>query len=61
MDAFRYFCFVFVFVIRSCLFLAAWKRAGLLARLMFSCVLSFSRQVWYLIDSIPDLCHLPKF
>ena len=54
---------VFVFVILSCLFLAGWERADLLALLcqMFSCVFVTCHycvlgQVWYLIVSIPDIC-----
>ena len=67
-DHFCYLCFVFVML--SCLFITAlwspaWKRANLLALLcvIFYCVfVTFPRdvlcQVWYLIVSISDLCHL---
>ena len=70
MDHFRYLCFVFVMV--SCLFIAAlWSLAGkgLTSWLLF---VIFNRdfvtfpcgilgQVWYLIVSIPDLCRLSYF
>ena len=64
MDTFCYLCFMFFFVMLSCLFLAAlcWESADLFALLcvMFSCVFvtfSFgvSGLVQYLIVSIPDL------
>ena len=64
MDPFCYFCFVFVFVLLSCLFLVPlWSPAGKgLAFLcvMFSCVFvtfpyGVLGQVWYLIVSIPEL------
>ena len=58
MDLFCYLCFTFVFIILSCLFLAAllsptgkvitcWKRPVLFVLLcaMFSCVLSLSHMV----------------
>ena len=68
MNPFCYLCFVFVFVILYCLFLACWERADLLALLcvMFSCVFvtfpyGVLGQVWYLIVSIPDLCLLTYF
>ena len=72
MDQFCYLGFVIVFVILSCLFLAAlWspvRRAYLLALMcvMFSCaVVTFPYgvlgQVCYLIVLIPDLCLLPYF
>ena len=62
----------FVFVMLSCLFIAAlWSPAGKgLAFcplfVMFNCVfVTFPcgslGQVWYLIVSIPDLCHLSYF
>ena len=62
MDPLCYLCFVFVFAMLSCLFLAGWEKADLLA---FLCV-KFSYffvtspyvvlgQVWYLIVSIPDI------
>ena len=40
MDPFCYLCFTFVFIILSCLFLASWEMADLLAlmRVMFPCV-----------------------
>ena len=61
MDHFCYLCFVFVLL--SCLFIAAWERVNLMAVLyvMFSlCFVTFPcgvlGQVWYLIVLIPDLC-----
>ena len=60
-----FLCFTFVFIILSCLFhvIVCCKRADLLALLcvMFPCVFvilpyGVSDQVWYLIDSISDLC-----
>ena len=59
----------FVFVVLSCLFMTAlWSPAGKGLTswrlfVMFNCVfVTFScgilGQVWYLIVSIPDLCHL---
>ena len=55
-------------MIPSCLFLACWERADLLALLCFMlpCVFatfqySVSGQVWFLIVSIPDLCLLICF
>ena len=47
-------------------FAALWSPAGKgltswLSFMMLSCVLSLSGQVWYLIVSIPDLCHLSYF
>ena len=63
MDPFRYLCFLYVFNMLSCLFLAAlWSLAGkglTYWRVMFPCVLSRSHLVsWvrYLIVSISDLC-----
>ena len=61
--------FIFVFVMLLCLFTAAlWSPAGKglttwLLFMMFNCVIAtfpcgFLGQVWYLIVSIPDLCHL---
>ena len=45
-----------------------WRRADILALLcvMLSCVFvaflyGVQGQVWYLIESIPDVCHLPYF
>ena len=60
---------IFVFVMLLCLFTAAlWSPAGKglttwLLFMMFNCVIAtfpcgFLGQVWYLIVSIPDLCHL---
>ena len=47
---------------------ALWSPAGKgltsgLSFVMFNCVLSLSHvgQLWYLIVSIPDLCHLSYF
>ena len=66
-------CFVFVFVIQSCLFFAAlWSPAGKGLTCWLSCVLCFSCvfvtfpygvliQVWYLIVLIPDLCFFLTF
>ena len=52
----------------SCLFIdALWSPAGLLALfVMPNCVIvtflcGILGQVWYLIVSIPDLCHLSYF
>ena len=72
LDPFCYLCFMFVFIMLSCLFLTAlWSPAGeksdllALSCVIFSCVfVTFQygdlSQVWYLIVSIPDLC-LPYF
>ena len=70
-------CSWFVSVMLSCLFMAAlWSPAGkgLTSWLLelgslvcdvFLYVVTFpcgvSGQVWYLIMSLPDLCHLPYF
>ena len=64
MDHLCYLCLVLFMLSR--LFIAAlWSPAGkgLTSWLsfVFKCVLSLSRQVWYLIVSIPDLCHLSYF
>ena len=68
MDHFCYLCFVFVMF--SCLLFAAlWSPAGKgltswLSFVMFIVFLSLCGilgQVWYLIVSIPDLCHLSYF
>ena len=70
MDPFGYLCFMFVMI--SCLFIAAlWSPAGkgltlAVLYLMFSCVfVTFPfcvlRQVWYMIVLIPDLCLLTYF
>ena len=62
MDPFCYLCFTFVFIILSCLFLAALERPDLLALLcvMFPCVfVTFHNvvlgQVGYLIVLIPGI------
>ena len=60
---------MFVFDILSCLFLAGWERADLLALLcvcdVFLCFVTFPYGVpvgvWYLIVSIPDLCLCSYF
>ena len=50
--------------VRCCLVITCWERTDLLALVcMFNCVFVTSpcgilSQVWYLIVSIPDLCHL---
>ena len=68
-----YLCYLFlVFVMPSCLLIPAlWSPAGKgltswLSFVMFNCVLvtipcGILGQVWYLIVSIPDLCHLSYF
>ena len=67
MDHLCYLCLVFVML--SCLFIAAmWSPAGKgltswLSFVMFKCVFvtfpcGILGQVWYLIISISDLCHL---
>ena len=62
MDPFCYLCFVFVFVILSCLILTAlWSP---LLCVMFSGVFvtfpyGVLGQVWCYIVSIPDICLLP--
>ena len=69
-DPFCYLCFVFVYhtvlSVPCSLVVTCWERADLLALLygMFSCVFvtfpyGILGQVWYLIESIPDLCLLP--
>ena len=65
---YTYLCFVFVFTILSCLFLAALCSPDLWALLyvIFSCLFvtfpyGVLGQVWYLIVSIPDICLLPYF
>ena len=65
---FRYLCFMIIFVMMSCLFLAAlwsWERADLLALLCveFSCIFvtfpyGVQGQVWYLIVLIPDVLRI---
>ena len=70
MDHLCYLCHVFV--MRSCLFIAAlWLPAGTgltswLSFVMFNCVFvtfpcGILCQVWYLDVSISDLCHLSYF
>ena len=58
-------CHAFVSV-HCCLVVTCWERADLLALVMFTCVFvtfpcDILGQVWYLIVSIPDLCHLSYF
>ena len=49
--------------VHSCLVVTCWKRADLLAFVcdfvIFPC--GILDQMWYLIVSIPDLCHLSYF
>ena len=70
MDHLCYLCFVFVMLSR--LFIAAlWSPAGKgltswLSFVMFNCVFvtvpcGILGHVWYLVVSIPDLCHLSYF
>ena len=66
MDHFCYLCFVFS--VHCSLVVTCWERTDLLALLcvMFSCDLvtfpcGVLGQVWYLIESLPDLCLLPNF
>ena len=70
MDQLCYLCLVFFMFSR--LFIAAlWAPAGIgltswLLLLMFNCVFvtfpcGLLGQAWYLIVSIPDLCHLSYF
>ena len=70
MDHLFYLCLVFVMLSR--LFIAAlWSTAGKgmtswLSFLMLNCVFvtfpsGILGQMWYLIVSIPDLCHLSYF
>ena len=70
MDHMRHFSLVFVML--SCLFVAAlWSPAGKglnswLLIVMFNCVFvtfpcGILGQVWYLIVSIPDLCRISYF
>ena len=69
MGPFCYLCFVFVFVMLSCLFPAAfWSPAGYgltswRSCVMFSCAFVTSPygvlgQVWYSIVSIPNIAFL---
>ena len=72
-DPLCYLCFTFVFIILSCRFLTAlWQPSGKGLTSWLSCVWCFScvfvnfpygvsGQVWHLIVSIPDLCHLLYF
>ena len=64
MDPF-YLCFVFTFIILSCLLLAGWEEADLLALLcvMFLCVFvifpyDVMSQMCYSIVLVPGLCLL---
>ena len=70
MDYLCYLCFVFVML--SCLFIAAlWSPAGKrltswLSFMMFNCVFvtfpcGILGRVWYLIVSFPDLCCISYF
>ena len=73
MDHLCYLCLVFVILsrpftsIHSCLVVTCWGRADLLALVCnVYCILvtfpcGIPGQVWYLIVSIPDLCHLFYF
>ena len=65
MDSFCVLCFTFIFVMLSCVFLAAlWSPVGKNADLLTLLSVVFLSlfpygvpgQVWYLIVSIPDLC-----
>ena len=69
-DHLCYLCLVFVML--SCLFIAAlWSPAGKgltswLLFVMFNCVsvtfpCGILDQIWFLIESIPDLCHRSYF
>ena len=66
MDHLCYFmscvCHAFASV-HCCLVVTCWERADLLALvcvfITFPC--GILGQVWYLIVSIPDLCHLPYY
>ena len=59
-------CHAFAFV-HCCLVVTCWERADLLALVVtLNCVLvnfpfGILGQVWYLNESIPDLCHLSYF
>ena len=72
MDHLCYFCLVFVMLLCARLFIdALWSPAGKrltswLSFVMFNCVFvtfpcGILGQVWYVIVSIPDLCHLSYF
>ena len=55
-----------VISVHCCLVVNCWKRADLLALVCNVCVFvtfpcSILGQVWHLIVSIPDLCHLSYF
>ena len=61
-------CVFHAFVsVHCCLVVTCWERADLLALLcdVYLCFVTFPcyviGQVWYLIVSIPDLCHLSYF
>ena len=63
-DFFLIFCCMFVFIILSCLFLAAlWSPAGkgLTVCDVSLCFCHFPHQMLYLIVSIPYLCILIYF
>ena len=67
MDHLCYLCHVFVMLSRL-IIAALWSPAGkwLTSWLLFNCVFvtfpcGFLGQVWCLIVSIPDLCHLSYF
>ena len=70
MDHLCYLCLVFVMLL-PLLIAALWSPAGKeltssLSFVMFNCVsvtipCGIPGQVWYLIVSIPDLCHLSYF
>ena len=62
------FCVCHAFVsVQCCLVVTCWERANLLAlvcgvKLCFCHFPSWNpRQVWSLIVSVPDLCHLSYF
>ena len=65
MDRFCYLCFMSIFVMLSCLFLAALWPLGSLVCCDFLCFVTFPydvpSQVWYLIVLIPDLCFPLSF
>ena len=69
MDHLCYLCFVFVMLSRP--FIALWSPAEKSLTLWLSCVMfncvfvtlpcGNMGQMWYLIVSIPELCHLSYF
>ena len=61
MDHLYYLCLVFVMF--SCLVVTCWERADLFALVWDVCIfVTFPCGIlWYLIVSIPDLCHLSYF